>query len=159
MASKIPVNLTHPHSLFYHSLPWMCGWEITRGAGGVSEVRKTEWEHGGGHFRPPPSSSHLPPPLFLSIRSHPSEPLVINLRVAVLSRQHPCCALSHFLLSVSWWLWKKDRGVWVLLDGDTSLLPPPRELPQEYPSVSLSPLASLGRSVQDKGWQQMKINS
>lgn len=22
------MNLTHPHYPFYHSLPWMCGWEL-----------------------------------------------------------------------------------------------------------------------------------
>lgn len=43
VANKIPMNLTHPHYPFYHSLPWMCGRGLMEGEWGKENgVRNTE---------------------------------------------------------------------------------------------------------------------
>lgn len=120
VANKIPMNLTHPHYPFYHSLPWMCGWELMEGEWG----KENGVGNRGSHFLlfSPPTR------LFFSFflpYSHSSEYLIINLRIIVLKCQHPCCVLMYFLLLISWWFCRM-RITWCveLLDDVTSFLPP-----------------------------------
>lgn len=88
---------------------------------GGGEVRNMKWET---QRRPFSYSSFFPLPPATSSLSFYS---ILTVGAPYEKLESPCvdphCVLLYFLLSISWWFCKDERGS--VLDGVTSPLPPP----------------------------------